>query len=464
MDKPDVILTYGDKAAVYADKSLGGTGPVVVFVPGLGGVAQHFFENNSMYKNAVDAGFRAAVVGFKFPDGKALDMWSNGELLAKQISDICSYFHVPKVTIVAHSKGGVDSQAAAVHFGAYKNIDSIITLATPHWGSQLADIAYSSVGWAFAELIKAHSPGCFAMQTVCMREFRKITDNSPNNVAPIKTFAGNGGADELSRMYFGHLLLDKYGENDGVVTVESAHNPKGEHMGTYPYNHAQMGKGKFMWKHLEPVLKGKKAEPAVPVFAPRKISRPAHILRGGSLEKGIDESFYIDSTAERIIITVTFSGEFNHRLFSLASPSGLRKILAAKKESSGVIIYKTEILDPQPGKWRLLAAPCKGAYTAVICLMGKNTFCACPSSPAPGKVNAEMRILRTCADSYDVVAEYSFKNGNELPRAPKLKNGIYNVELNLHGELDDGSLYERTLIRPIASGGSITEFLRSRGI
>lgn len=452
MEKPKIIRTYEEKASVYAlTKKLVGK-PVIVFIPGLGDAASNFFENNPMFYDAVNCGFNAAVVNFDFPNGKSLDMWHNGNILAKQISDICSYFNVRKVTAVAHSKGGVDAQTAAVHCGAHELFDSIITLATPHWGSQLADIAYSTVGWALAELIKAHSPGCFSMQTAYMSEFRKITDSKPTNIVPIKTFAGNGGADELTRMWFSSILLDKFGENDGVVTVKNAQNPKGQHIGTFPYNHAQMGNGNFIWKHLEPVLKGKPVEQ--PIYAACSVLRcphPAHILKGGNLVRGVDDDFFIDSTIESFVLTITASGDIGKNQFNLISPGGLKKIPAAKNNSDGTVVYRTEVKKPQTGKWKLSASPCAGAYTALVCLKGRDAFAVCPKSPLPNQFSADIKILRTYAEKYDVVAECSFKNGDRPPKLPELKNGVYNLELRLHGELDDGSKFERTLIRPTAA-------------
>ena len=53
-----------------------------------------------------------------------------------------------KVNIVAHSKGGIDTQAALVEYGANRFVGNVITLATPHHGSNLADLSYSWwAGW-----------------------------------------------------------------------------------------------------------------------------------------------------------------------------------------------------------------------------------------------------------------------------------------------------------------------------
>lgn len=466
--KPETIYTYPNGAAVYAGLVPHGAAdskkPVVVFVPGLGKSAQFFWGRNSMYESAYFSGFRTAFVSFNLPGKQSQDMWSNGKILARQLADICSYYHVPRVVIVAHSKGGVDAQTAAVNFDAAGIIDSIVTLSTPHWGSQLADIAYSTAGWPFAELIREHSPGCFAMQTGCMREFRRMIDKRPQNITTIKTFAGNGGTDEFSRMWAGSLMLDRYGENDGVVTVKSAHNPKGEHLGTFHFNHAQMGDGHFIWPHLEPVLEGTAQEPVVAASASPSGLTPicsAHIIKGGQLEKGVNESFNVDGTVESFIVAISLAGGTQPIRFVLTAPDGHKTALAIKRNLNGVIMQHATVEKPQVGKWKLTVQPSKGAYYALISLRGKDVFCACPKTAVPGKIRADLRILRTYTDGYDVVGEYSFKNGMELPVTPKLSNGIYTAEMRLTGELDDGSTYERSLIRPFTEGDNLNETLSS---
>jgi pimeloyl-ACP methyl ester carboxylesterase len=461
---PEKIFTCPDGSAVYAGSVPPGASygekPVVVFVPGLGSHAKTFWNKNTMYENAYRSGYRTAYIEFNMPGKMSLNMWNNGESLAHMLSDICSHYHVPRVVIVAHSKGGVDSQTAAVFYGAANHIEKIITLSTPHFGSQLADFAYSSAGWAFAELIKAHSPGCFAMQTGSMREFRAMTDSNSNNITPIITFAGNGGADELTRMRVSSMLLDRFGENDGVVTVESAHNPNGEHLGTFHLNHAQMSNGQFIWAHLAPVLAGLQQEPVVAASASPFCAPPAQIIKGGRLEKGISESFYVDSTVEKFTVSIMIHGNPLKRSLMLISPDGRKTALSAKRDFDNVTVMRASVDNPKVGKWRLATQPGKGAYWCLICLHGKDIFCVCPKAAAPGQMEANLRILRTYPDGYDVFGEYNIKNGNELPTLQTLPKGIYNLEMHLSGELDDGSIFERSLVRPLASGSDLRELLK----
>jgi pimeloyl-ACP methyl ester carboxylesterase len=94
--------------------------PVLLFVHGKGSCAQTWWGQttyhgtNDMYTYAYNNGYRTAFVDL-YGDKT---MWDNGSLLNGLIDTIRGYFGVSKLTIVAHSKGGVDSNAALVHFGA----------------------------------------------------------------------------------------------------------------------------------------------------------------------------------------------------------------------------------------------------------------------------------------------------------------------------------------------------------
>jgi hypothetical protein len=412
-----------------------------------------------MYASAFASGFRTAFVNFDMPGGKSQDMWFDGETLARQITDVCGFYKTPRVILVAHSKGGVDAQTAAVHFGAENLVERIITLSTPHFGSQLADIAYSTKGFALAELIGAHSSGCFSMQTGYMQRYRYNIDESPNNTSLIQTFSGNGTDAEFTRIWAGSLFLDRYGENDGVVTVKSSHNPKGENLGTLHFNHAQMGDGKFVWTFVDSAIRGYPQQTAIQASALPVCAPPAQIIKGGSLIKGINESFHVDGTVEYLNLCISLAGIEQPQHFRLFSPDGKKVLLTTQKSAAGTLWLCASVNHPQVGKWKLTAAQSRGAYCAFISLRGANVCHTFPEGTPTDQIGADLRILRTYADGYDVVGEYSIKNGIFMPDLPRLDNGIYNVEMNLTSELDDGSTFERTIISPIAQGNDVRELL-----
>src|SRR5699024_10611495 len=105
--------------------------PVLLFVPGLNNVAQIFYQDNDMYDTAYDAGYQKAFIQLYDAGGEFADMLDNGELLAEKIDEISDHFDGKPITIVAYSKGGVDTQTALAHYGAWDKVDNVITLSSP---------------------------------------------------------------------------------------------------------------------------------------------------------------------------------------------------------------------------------------------------------------------------------------------------------------------------------------------
>ncbi|MFS0750324.1 esterase/lipase family protein [Oceanobacillus sp. 1P07AA] len=217
--------------------------PVILFVPGLNNVAQIFWEDNDMYQTALDAGYQTAFVQLYDAGGASATMWDNGELLAEKIREISTHFDRP-VTIVAYSKGGVDSQTALTYYGAWQYVDNVITLSSPHHGSQLADLAYSSpVEW-LADLLGAQGDGTYALQMGYMENFRSEMDNQPlayhNNYY---TLGGTGWGFIFSSTWFGGMYLSQFGSNDGVVTSGSSSLPGGHQLAVEDWNHISIRTG-----------------------------------------------------------------------------------------------------------------------------------------------------------------------------------------------------------------------------
>lgn len=427
--------------------------PILVFVPGLGDVAQNFWSWNGLedpewglYAYAYGEGYRTAFVNFTPKGEKPFDVWQDGHILAWQLEQICSHFGVGQVQLIAHSKGGVDAQTAMVYYGAASRVSRLITLSTPHWGSQLADIAYSSSGWAVAELLQAHSPGCYTMQTGFMDYYRHRTDGKPGDHCKILTFAGRGSGLPLSKTWFGAQMLSRFGPNDGVVTVESAHNPKGEHLATLDLSHEQIKEGRYIWPYLSAALKGRPQPQAASAALQAIPRRCGQILRGGRLSKGVNGPFFIDSSTDRAEITLLLAGETEKsgNPFILSDPSG-GVYSGFKIASAGQGVALSLMVDrPEAGEWRLQAPAGEGAYTAVIRLCGGQLLEAEPQTDRVIQ-KIEIRVFRTHADYSELVYELEVERGDEP--LPTLQPGSYLIEAAVHGQKEDGSRFERTVIR-----------------
>ncbi len=211
----------------------------ILFVHGLNSASNTWWENNNMYSTAYQNGYETSFVDL-YP---TKNMWDNGSLLSQKIQEIYQHFG-EKVVVVAHSKGGIDTQSALVHYGADPYVERLITLSSPHYGSQLADLAYSGgAGW-LAAIIGSQNDATYSLQTGYMNYFRSQTDSHPNvSNTPIYTFGGTKWGSFGSALYWGGLYLWPYGSNDGAVTVKNSRLPYATELAVGDWNHTTIKEG-----------------------------------------------------------------------------------------------------------------------------------------------------------------------------------------------------------------------------
>ncbi|MFD1888142.1 alpha/beta fold hydrolase [Paenibacillus wenxiniae] len=244
---PAVAATPGAWSAGQTPPNLAPDKPVLLFVHGLTSQAKIWYENNDMYQYAYNNGYQTAFINMYDITGTPEDMWKDGELLAAKIKEISQRYGGKKIVIIAHSKGGVDTQAALVRYNAYPYVSRVITLSTPHHGSELADLAYSSwAGW-LADLVGSQSPGTSSLQTSYMQYFRSEMDKDPDvNKVPFYTMSGDKWSGSGKAAYtFGGAYLSVFGSNDGVVTTASAQLPGATLIRSGSWNHATVRTGSY---------------------------------------------------------------------------------------------------------------------------------------------------------------------------------------------------------------------------
>jgi pimeloyl-ACP methyl ester carboxylesterase len=230
--------------------------PVLVFVHGYNSDATTWWISNSMYTRAFNAGYRTAFVSLH-PDQ---NMWTNGTMLNGMINTIRTYYSVPKITLVCHSKGGVDADAAQIHYGAFSKVQRSITLSSPHFGTQLADLAQSGWTWWLAAIFGQFNNATFSLQTGYMNYYRSITNTHPNNsLVNFRTYGAWG--------YSGSLWIpgvylaangggSSTGGNDGVVPYYSTRRPgsvilfNGQPDSRGNLNHYEIAQGDKMWNFI----------------------------------------------------------------------------------------------------------------------------------------------------------------------------------------------------------------------
>jgi hypothetical protein len=220
----------GDVNVFYGEIPAGGAGaPVLVFVHGLRGHASDWWIDNDMYELAHGAGYRTAFININRDlTRNDASVAENAAELRRVLPIVASRFRVPQVYIVAHSKGGVDVQAALLDPAVAPLAKAVFQVSTPNHGSELADWAFGP-GQAVAASLGLLTPGVFAMRTENLAQFRAIADPIAAIAGtPYFTMAGTTFLGNPLTTATGAILSDLTGGavNDGLVTVASTKLPQ----------------------------------------------------------------------------------------------------------------------------------------------------------------------------------------------------------------------------------------------
>lgn len=470
------------------------TKPVLVFVHGKSGEAASWWTDtayhghNDMYDYAYNYGYRTAFVDLYDASGPAPSMWDNGQLLSGQIRTIANYYHVPAVNVIAHSKGGVDTQTAIVYYGAGPQVQTLVTLSSPHWGSPLADLAYSSWTWWLAALLGERTDGTYVLQTGYMSWYRSITDPRAEN-AGTRYYTGGGTSwgPLFSALWFGGSYLSGWGDNDGLVPLRYSTNPRGTSIFTRNLDHDNVRMGSTVFPTVNPYVSSlwRAAAPA-PAPAPANMTPPqpgdsSNILRGGPIAAGSKEKPAVtrDGIAvEPGVRHLTLDLLSNVDMLDLrwTAPDGTlypAKPVAGQGEIfSKAYHYQVDVDAPAAGAWnlRLTNAGAQAAYLLVANLQSPvqveltrdPALTFAPGSPLALQVRASDTSGRQVAglqvqgdvtlDGAAGTAGFSAQ-GSGARLAPTVTlpagSGVANLSLTVRGQLSDGSSFERQIVTSV---------------
>ena len=157
--------------------------------------------------------------------------------LKKQILDATDL----PVHVIAHSQGGLDSRHMISHLDMGKNVRSLITIATPHRGSPVADWAISRTQQiGVFQMLEWSSMDTKAFLDLQSAECATFNERTPD-VPTVKyfSFAGEQKRDlTVSAFRMCHDIVTKAeGPNDGLVSSQSAR--WGEETIIWSADHAQ---------------------------------------------------------------------------------------------------------------------------------------------------------------------------------------------------------------------------------
>lgn len=452
--------------------------PVLLFVQGLNNTAQIWWEDNDMYETAYHAGYQTAFLQLHDAGGASADMWQNGQLLAEKIKEIHSYFGGKPLSVISYSKGGVDTQTALVYFGASRDVDNVITLSSPHHGSELADLAYSFwAGW-LAKLLGQLGDGTYVMQTGYMAHFREMTDERPEmKHNDYYTLGGTDWGSFLSATWFGGLYLSGFGPNDGVVTVESSHLPGGTTLAIGDWNHTSIRTGTTFPLFQDYVKRSpQKAEGHSSVHdALRDASLTLPTLNqwvhGGELNSGKEAtvSLLIEENVSGAILNVLTTDRLSD--IRLLNPQGKPADVTSDvtEEKSGpfqrAIRHTIKLDQPEAGEWILHLLPSQDdAYLLVtdfktgdkwelkrhdVSLQSQQLsygLNADPSALNTSSITATYRIVDTKNPAHTQVRTAKGRSALAQHFTLKDPDRVYNVTIDLEGTTQAGNPFRRTMI------------------
>jgi len=459
--------------------------PVLLFVPGLNNVAQIFYEDNDMYDTAYDAGYQTAFIQLYDAGGESADMWDNGELLAEKIDEISDHFDGKPITIVAYSKGGVDTQTALAHYGAWDKVDNVITLSSPHHGSQLADLAYSSwAGW-LADLIGSQGDGTYSMQMGQMEAFRAIMDEKEHATSnDYYTLGGTGWSGGSGSIWLGGMYLSQYGSNDGVVTAGSSALPGGQEIQVGDWNHTTIRTGDT-FSVFEDYLttNGSASHPPIDVNNVAKDEASANqLVRGGSLAGDVEKvvTVPVEGGVDQVGFNLMTADKLEQ--VSLIDPSGKKvdvevdSVLSHEGYFPGA--YHTSITKelPEAGEWHIeLTVGTDSAYLLTVDydtsqkiksvkkatddkvgLKHNDSFVyqleVDPNQVEPSSLKATYRITDTKHPENSKTLSTGGKA--DLSRSLSFDHGdtVYNLTIDVSGKTKSGDVFKRTVIDSVYIG------------
>lgn len=416
-------------------------------------------DGNDIRETARAKGYRTAFINLS---GTA-DMWSNGLLLAEKLKEISVSFQ-SEVVIVAHSKGGIDAQTAMVYHDASQFVKRVITLSTPHHGSQLADLAFSKWADWIADTLGSRSEAVFSLQTGYMKAYRKRTDeNMEPGHSSFYTFGGTGWGSMGSELFWGGLYLRLFGPSDGAVTVKSSRLPYGEEVMVGDWTHKTIKLGDEIFPYIEKLVLEEVEELPVAIAAESiEEELPVSVLHKGGVYTGVAaEQFYVEEGVEEL--TVDWVSSSSDASYVLTDPDGRRHVrfVTAGDETGffpNALHHSIIIPSPVKGRWVMEARnDSRESYLLnVIFSGGVNVGMDEIISVKVAESDSKEVKMTGIVDIDKQIHLSHFPSGKKDQPAdlnPETLagygEGIHNITIDLEGTTAQGERFQRTVIRTV---------------
>lgn len=179
---------------------------------------------------------------------------TRAENWVRLIKKFCEDFGFKKVNVIAHSMGGLDMRYAISHFDASELVESLTTIATPHYGSALAEVileapeiiteklipVFDWFGDSIYKKTKSDVMGSLEQLTrsyICNEFNPSVPDADSVQYYSYSAAVGKGTDHPIKPVlrYQNTQIYDREGINDAFVSVLSA--KWGKHIETVPLSH-----------------------------------------------------------------------------------------------------------------------------------------------------------------------------------------------------------------------------------
>ncbi|MFC0562299.1 alpha/beta fold hydrolase [Halalkalibacter alkalisediminis] len=457
--------------------------PVIVFVQGLTNNSTTWYQGNNMYELAVQGGFETAFVELHDSGGTPMSYWDNGAMLADQLEQISEYFNGKKLAVVGYSKGGIDAQVALIHEGKHHLVSDVVTIGSPHWGSELADLANSrSLGW-LATLLGQNSEGTQSLQTGVMNHFRAITDNRwETQQNRYYSIAGNRTGPIFSNYWLGSAFIS--GPSDGVVSVASAHLPYGEMLAVGNWNHGEVHRGSNALPFFKDRIETSKPmeEAAFDYFYDKTgTGEVDRLVRGGAQNGIAEETFFVENDVKKLTINWMSATKLDS-VELVTSGDNERKtyeVVAVQDTDyfNGAWHHFLELENPKKGKWTIITYTEQLSAYALLVKFDSNLNKQLKLEEDGNKKNWRYHANFTAGNNHENTPFKLFYEIDFVPRKgkenkqighkireyrqaqkhneknkvtiPDRGEGAYNVTVNIEGMTPSGDKYQRTVIKSI---------------
>lgn len=370
---------------------------------------------------------------------------TNARIVGKVVERMKARWGVDRVSVVSHSKGGLDSRHYAQ---SHSDIDRLVQLGTPNAGSPLADyvqaggLVGSFANPAFArafQLLSSSAPaGRQLMSTYMTLLYNPFHPLNPG--VRYSAIAGNYDADLLSGWQILNTIIP--GDDDTIVPVWSVHALSIADERTYPSAggtkdalHTQMHRSKKVFDAYGNRVQ-ERAEPVVPPDPTQRTATIADVIAEGEVKS------YPMQIADPGPLFLTLHYSSGDLDFALVTPGGTRVSAATAPGLSGVSHQAEESLEGFRFEGIVLDAPEAGLYTLEV---------AAPSVTNPEGVEAFLLAgwcpetdLRLEADSPNP----TLKPGGDLVIEARIESdsvGVEGADVRALLRQPDESMMETTL-------------------